>query len=318
MNNFEYFLSVGLGSNINEEDFKRKHLNLICVLDVSGSMGSGFGSYYNNKSKMKIANECILSILTHLTWQDRFGLILFDNCGWKQIQFKSMKRHKLNELQSILDCYANGGTNFESGWNAANKMFENALKNESVSDRLDDYENRIIFLTDACPNLGVTNPNSLMGMVQNAANVKENNKRLYTTFVGIGLDFNANLISEITKVRGANYFAVHSESEFYQKLSLEFNYFVSPMVFNLRLTLESEGGEICIDKVYGSNDININNGEIMNISSLFPSPPDDDGDIKGGIVLIKLKNNNNNNNNNNKINNLFVECTFEDKKGKKK
>merc|ERR1712087_386328 len=57
-NEFDYFLTVGLNSNISEDDFikKRKRLNLICVLDVSGSMGDHFGGSNNSyQSKMKIA-----------------------------------------------------------------------------------------------------------------------------------------------------------------------------------------------------------------------------------------------------------------------
>eukprot|EP00483_Globobulimina_turgida_P004413 UN04422 len=122
-----------------------------------------------------------------------------------------------------------------------------------------------------------------MRMVEKKANATENNKRVYTTFIGVGLDFNANLICEISKVRGANYFAVHSESEFYKKLILEFDYFVSPMVFDLKLVLQSEGGRVCIDSVYGSNsnDIDTVTGEIMSVNTLFPSPPNDYGDVKG-------------------------------------
>ena len=36
----EYYMSVGLNSNINENDFKRQKLNLVVVLDNSGSMSS--------------------------------------------------------------------------------------------------------------------------------------------------------------------------------------------------------------------------------------------------------------------------------------
>ena len=296
---FEYFLTVGLNSNISEDDFERRPLNLICVLDVSGSMGCSFGGS-SRKSKMKIANEALLSVLCNLRSDDRFGLILFDSTAWQQIAFKEMRHHKLNELESILDFYENGGTNFESGFRAAAKMFDAVEKDRK-------YENRIIFLTDACPNIGLSDPLSLMSMVQKRAL----SDSLYTTFVGVGLDFNASLISEISRVRGANYFSVHSSADFYQKLAAEFDYFVFPMVFDLKLSLQSEGGQVCIDSVYGSNEIDINSGEIMNIKTLFPSPPDPDtGAVKGGIVLIKLKGLKN-------YNDLMINCSFQDNKGKK-
>jgi len=66
----EYYLAVGLNSGIKESDFKRKKLNLVVVLDISGSMGSPFNKYYydrfgnrhelgdfeySNKTKMRVA-----------------------------------------------------------------------------------------------------------------------------------------------------------------------------------------------------------------------------------------------------------------------
>ena len=71
-NDFEYFITIGLNSNIKQSDFKRKKLNLVVVLDISGSMRSGFGGGGRRKkrrgkrgrggvnsvgSKMRVANE---------------------------------------------------------------------------------------------------------------------------------------------------------------------------------------------------------------------------------------------------------------------
>ena len=47
----EYFLSVGLNSGIQQKDFSRKKLNLIIVLDISGSMSSPFDRYYYDQFK---------------------------------------------------------------------------------------------------------------------------------------------------------------------------------------------------------------------------------------------------------------------------
>jgi hypothetical protein len=43
--------------------------------------------------------------------------------------------------------------------------------------------------------------------------------QLFTTFIGVGVDFNSELIEEIVKVRGANYFAVHSVPEFKARMN---------------------------------------------------------------------------------------------------
>jgi len=44
---------------------------------------------------------------------------------------------------------------------------------------------------------------------------------------GVGLDFNTELVEAITKVKGANYFSVHSPGEFRRRLVDEFDYAVT-------------------------------------------------------------------------------------------
>ena len=44
---------------------------------------------------------------------------------------------------------------------------------------------------------------------------------------GVGLDFNTELVESIAKVKGANYFAVHSPGEFRRRLVDEFDYAVT-------------------------------------------------------------------------------------------
>jgi hypothetical protein len=63
---------------------------------------------------------------------------------------------------------------------------------------------------------------------------------IYTTTFGIGLDFNATLTDQISKNRGANYFSVNSASEFKRKLDADFEYFVTPLVFDLSLKVVKE------------------------------------------------------------------------------
>eukprot|EP01083_Nonionella_stella_P209917 760460_1 len=152
---------------------------------------------------MKVANECVFSLLTHLKYDDRFGMVLFDDRTRVFILFKQMKDHTINDIEKIESIRERGGTNFEIGYKEGMKMFNSLSKFDCD---IQQYENRLIFLTDAHPNAGRTDPNSLMGMVKTAATNKQKGRRVYTTFVGVGLDFNANLIQEITKVRGANYF----------------------------------------------------------------------------------------------------------------
>jgi Ca-activated chloride channel family protein len=131
------------------------------------------------------------------------------------------------------------------------------------------------------PNIGATGEDTLLGMTK-----KNANEGLHITFIGIGVDFQTALIEEITKIRGANYYSVHSAAEFKKRMGAEFDYMVTPLVFNLNLKLDSTGYEI--EKVYGSPEANESTGELLKVNTLFPSSTTEEG-TKGGIVLLKLK-----------------------------
>ncbi|MBD3300514.1 MAG: VWA domain-containing protein [Candidatus Moranbacteria bacterium] len=295
LNNYEeYYLSVGLNSNLKEENFQRKKLNLVIVLDISGSMSSPFSQYYydrfgnknelepaneedSKKSKIQIANEAVVDLLGHLNEDDRFGMVLFDDGAYLAKPLNKVGKTDMEAIKNhILEIDPRGGTNMEAGFKQGTKSFEEFLEVDQ-----DEYENRIIFLTDAMPNIGAINEDSLLGMTQENAENK-----LYTTFIGIGIDFNTELIEEITKVRGANYYSVHSAEQFKTRMDDEFELMVTPLVFNLELKLKADGYQI--DKVYGSPEADEATGQIMKVNTLFPSRTVE-GETRGGLVLLKLK-----------------------------
>lgn len=285
----EYYLSVGLNSGMKEEDFKRKKLNLTIVLDISGSMSSPFDSYYydnttseseladKNKNKLQIANESIVNLIGHLNDDDRFGMVLFDGSAYLAKPLNLVGKTDMDAIKNhVLELTPQGSTNFEAGYKMGTSLYD-AIEDYDP----DEYENRIIFLTDAMPNVGNISEDSLLGLT-----TKNSTNKIYTTFIGIGVDFNTDLIENITKTRGANYYSVHSPKEFKTRMDDEFEYMVTPLVFNLQLNLESEGYKI--EKVYGSPEANESTGELMKVNTLFPAKSTNEG-TKGGLVLLKLK-----------------------------
>lgn len=284
----EFFLSVGLNSGIEEKEFKRKKLNLVVVLDISGSMGGSFDSYYYDKmgkkiknsdevkkKKIQIATESIVAMLSHLHDDDSVGIVLFDN---KSYLAKPLRLVGLSDKKAIrdhiLELQERGGTNWSAGYKQALELFKRE-KSGSV------YENRIIFLTDAMPNRGELSKDKLFGLAKKASE-----EGIHTTFVGIGVDFNTDLVEYVSKVKGANYFSVHSSSEFKKLLDKEFDYMVTPLVYDLVLKLDSK--QYAIEAVYGSPEAKLATGEIMRVNTLFPSATQE-GKTKGGIILLKLK-----------------------------
>jgi len=299
-----YYLSVGLNSGIDERDFKRKDLNLVVVLDISGSMGSQFDRYYydkkkrsrsDSKSKIQIANESIVAMLEHLKADDRLGVVLFDNNAYpvkplRKVAYTDMKAIK----KHILALRDRGGTNWSAGYRAGLKYFDRIKKK--------GYENRIIFITDAMPNSGELNKDRLFGMAKKASK-----RGIHTTFIGVGVDFNANLVEYVSKTKGANYYSVHSSKEFKKRMDKEFDYMVTPLVYDLELKLASRGYKI--DAVYGSPQAALATGSIMKVNTLFPSASDGRRS-KGGIILLRLKKTGN-------AEDIRLSVSYKDTRGKK-
>ena len=286
--NNEFYMTVGLNSNIKESDFKRKKLNIVVVMDISGSMSSGFNKYYyggkslegdsndDNKSKMKIANESLNLLIDSLNSEDRLGIVLFDNNSYLAKPVSLIGETDVEKIKEhVLEITPQGGTNFDAGYTTGTELFTEEMLNDP------EYENRIIVITDAMPNVGKTSKDTLTKDVE-----KNADKGIYTSFIGVGVDFNTEVIECLSNVTGSNYFSVHSSEEFKKIMSDDFDYMVTPLVFDLELKLDSN--EFKIEQVYGTDCKDKNSGTIMKVNTLFPSSRNSSGEAKGGIILLKL------------------------------
>ncbi len=291
-NKTEYYLSVGLNSGMKQSDFERKKLNLVIVLDISGSMSSPFNEYYYDQlgnqtelpweeqhmQKIEVAKDAVRSVLDQLKDDDRFGIVLYNSQSYLLQPMTLVRRADMDDVYDrISDIRAGDSTNLAAGMELGTELVAKYGDYDPF-----DYENRIIFLTDAMPNTGETGERSLLSLLKDNA---EN--QIYTTFIGIGVDFNTELIDYITKTRGANYYSVHSPGDFMERMDQEFDYMVTPLVFNLRLALDSDDWEI--ETVYGSPEADKATGELMKVNTLFPSKKVE-GETKGGLILLKLRN----------------------------
>jgi Ca-activated chloride channel family protein len=289
----EYYLSVGLNSGMREEDFARKTLNLAIVLDVSGSMSELYNQYYYDRfgvyqdayegeriarpTKMDSAKDAVIRILNQLNGDDRFAIVLFNGSASLVKPMGLVRNIDMDDIiDKVYDINPGGNTNMSAGIEMATRQFRNFYEIDSY-----EFENRIILLTDAQPNTGDTSSSGMMGIIEENAD-----NQIYATVIGIGLDFNSDLISQITRVKGANYYSIHSPRESRRLMGEEFEFMVTPLIFNLRLDFESRGWRI--DEVFGSPEADEATGRLMTINTLFPSKRED-GETKGGLVLLKLR-----------------------------
>jgi Ca-activated chloride channel family protein len=223
--------------------------------------------------------EVVLKVVDHLKPNDRLAVMTFDTDTYVIQTMKALNEIDLKKLKKqISKIDVNGGTNMSAAINCCASLFDTAAV---MSDT--EYDNRILFLTDAQPNEGNLGESHFYSRIEQLAK-----HRVYMTFIGVGIDLNTQLISSITKHRGANYFSVHDSKKFLQLLDNDFDLILTPLVFNVKMKFESDLFDV--EQVYGSPEWDeTKHNELININTLFPSRTDDDNQTRGGIVLLKLK-----------------------------
>jgi Ca-activated chloride channel family protein len=281
----ERYIAVGLDSNLSVEAFERPQLDIVAVLDVSGSMDSQFDQYYydehgrrretdaGDETKLEAAIESLCALTEQLEADDRLGVVLYNNRSHVAKPLRDVETTDMPAIrQHIRSISAGGGTNLSDGFEAGWELLADAPTR--------DCEQRLVFLTDMMPNTGATDENELTTLFADAAS-----DGIHTTFIGMGLDENADLASSLSGIRGANHYFVTSGEEFRQRLGDEFEYMVTPLVYDLALELDTEGYEIA--DVYGSPSPDSATGRLLHVGTLFPSPKHD-GETRGGLILVGL------------------------------
>ena len=76
----------------------------------------------------------------------------------------------------------NGGTNFELAYETAIELFTNLFNSsKDFISQNKDYDNRIIMLTDAAPNLSADHHSLIHLVKKNSESLINEDKRIYTT-----------------------------------------------------------------------------------------------------------------------------------------
>jgi Ca-activated chloride channel family protein len=283
----ERYISVGLDSTLSAAAFERPRLDLVVALDVSGSMSSPFDAYYydehgrkhetesSTETKLDAATASLRALTRQLRDDDRLGVVLYNSRAHVAKPLRDVGTTDMHAIRGHIDeISAGGGTNLEDGFEAAVDLLQDG-------EMSPDVERRVVFMTDMMPNTGATDGDRLTALFDDVAA-----RGIHTTFVGMGLDANADLLDTLSGIPGANHYFVNSAAEFERRLGEEFDYMVTPLVYDLALDVEADGYEV-VD-VHGSPSANAATGQLLHVGTLFPSPKQA-GEARGGVVLVRVE-----------------------------
>ena len=181
-------------------DADRQHLNVAVVLDRSGSM--------SEEGKMENAKAALRALIDQLDEDDVFSLVIYDDVV--DVIRPAARVGSREVLRRLVDeVYPRGWTNLGAG------MLEGfAQASRCASSR---YTNRVILLSDGLANRGITDPASLSRIAR-----EYRNQSISLTTMGVGLDYNENLMLALSGNGGGNYYFIESSRNIASVLRNEF------------------------------------------------------------------------------------------------
>lgn len=225
----EMFMAIDLTAQA-KEMAERPALNLAIVIDRSGSMSG---------DKIDQARSAALGLVDRLGVRDRVAVVQYDDTAQVILPSTTMdpagKARARARIQGIRD---NGGTNLHDGM---------ALGRDEVLKSVDPAAlKRVILLSDGVANVGITDTPSLSRVASSAA---EKGARITT--VGLGLDYNEDLMEALAEYGRGQYYYVKNGSDLDTVFAGELQSIQATVATNseIRLTPLCPGVEIA--EVYG-------------------------------------------------------------------
>jgi Ca-activated chloride channel homolog len=162
---------------------KRAPVNLSLVIDRSGSMAG---------EKMAQARRAALRLVDLLAESDRMAIVHYGSDVRLMPGVFATPDHKDRMRRYIRNISDEGGTNIGDGLMAGKAQLDVARSDFTV--------NRLLLLSDGQPTVGVTSP---QGLVAIASRLRTAGTTI--TSLGVGADFNEDLMQRLADVGGGSY-----------------------------------------------------------------------------------------------------------------
>lgn len=191
-----------------------RNVDMVIVLDRSGSMKG---------QKINDARQAVSNLLSRLTAKDRFALITYSD----GVQFVSSLKpvtseHRQQLATLIAGIREGGGTNLGAGLQAGINVLQNGKEIGNAR--------KLVLISDGLANKGITDAARLGAMAGIAVE-----KEFAVSTVGVGNDFNEQLMTTIADRGAGNYYYLENPMAFSEVFQKEFIYTQATVATNVSI-----------------------------------------------------------------------------------
>lgn len=186
----EMAIAIGVQAWESSQQSERKPIDLALVFDVSGSMRG---------EPLMDVQAAAVALLDSLGPQDRVAIVAYSSDAWLVAPKTRLSASNRSDLKRKIQALnADGGTNISGGWE---------LGYEQIQMRDRDSVRRVMLLSDGQANEGIVDIGTLANMTGTAMEWG-----VTTTSLGVGLDYNEDLLQSMARRGGGNYYFVYDNA----------------------------------------------------------------------------------------------------------
>ncbi|MGW8304073.1 MAG: vWA domain-containing protein [Desulfobacterales bacterium] len=214
-------LTLQADERFDSQSSEGRNVDMVIVLDRSGSM---------NGRKINDARQAVLHLLSGLTAKDRFALVTYSDRVQQISGLNYVTADHDKQLKALVNgIRAGGGTNLGDGLQTGINVMLAAHENGNAR--------KLILISDGLANKGITDSTRL-GQMAGVAVEKE----FAVSTVGVGNDFNEQLMTTIADRGAGNYYYLENPLAFAEVFQKEFFYSRATVATNVSLFFPLENG----------------------------------------------------------------------------
>lgn len=224
------FVGLGFNTNIDARDWSRAPLNLVAVVDKSGSMSG---------QPLDLVRKSLRQVVSQLRPGDQISIVLYGDTSHVHLAPTPFTAASKAEILKSIDGIQSAGSTFmEAGLKVG---YETAFASQEAFKG----STRLMLFTDEQPNVGRTDAASFIGMALEASR-----RNVGLTTIGVGVQFDAALATRVSSTRGGNLFFVRDEAGAKAVFEAKLDTMVSELAHDLRIELKPHPG-YRVSAVYG-------------------------------------------------------------------